>query len=163
MSALKYFNTRSPIIIHYDLKPGPPSPTVFQLFCAAVPSTHSKLTVAFRLDICPYYIAVANVLLVDGHVKITDFGLSKEMIGQDDSGNIELTSQVSIRVANLSFHRHSLFLLFVLDKIEFRCAICVWQRVCVCGRVLAHFGTCRQNVSQSAHISAAKLMYGPLV
>jgi tousled-like kinase len=40
-----------------------------------------------------YDLKPANVLLVDGKVKLTDFGLSKKMTESDDSGNMELTSQ----------------------------------------------------------------------
>eukprot|EP00042_Codosiga_hollandica_P035692 m.266683 g.266683 ORF g.266683 m.266683 type:complete len:359 (-) comp54705_c0_seq3:412-1488(-) len=41
-----------------------------------------------------YDLKPANVLLVDGCVKITDFGLSKQLTSHDEFGNIELTSQV---------------------------------------------------------------------
>lgn len=38
----------------------------------------------------------ANVLLTDGEVKITDFGLSKQATNIDEAGNMDLTSQVAI-------------------------------------------------------------------
>eukprot|EP00045_Choanoeca_perplexa_P010934 m.113716 g.113716 ORF g.113716 m.113716 type:complete len:740 (+) comp15451_c0_seq1:155-2374(+) len=56
IQALKYLNTVTPPVIHYDLKP-------------------------------------ANVLLRHGHVKITDFGLSKQVQDSDAEGNVDLTSQ----------------------------------------------------------------------
>ena len=71
---MKYLNSDiKPSIIHYDLKPG---------------TQHGPgrpLTPA------------ANLLLVDGTVKITDFGLAKLAESSDSTGSIELTSQVAHR------------------------------------------------------------------
>ena len=53
------------------------------------------LNSAVNPPIIHYDLKPANVLLVDGTVKLTDFGLSKRMVEADvdDSGNLELTSQ----------------------------------------------------------------------
>ena len=40
-----------------------------------------------------YDLKPANVLLFDGEVKLTDFGLSKQLKDIDEAGNMDLTSQ----------------------------------------------------------------------
>lgn len=48
-----------------------------------------------------FFFPAANVLVENGVAKITDFGLSKLFVSSDDSGNMELTSQVQSHVSQV--------------------------------------------------------------